>query len=475
MTTHSISGDYYDWTHTRRPERPWIHHYHQTFVDKIFLASKPNPMTGEPARVSFTFEQALARIQQVNTVTRGIPKIAYLVGWQHDGHDSKYPDWGTVNPRLKRPQDRSALDSLLWLMQAGAAYNTTVSLHINMLDAYQDSPLWNTYVENDVLVKKDGVLRGHPRAVWGGQQAYWVDYAREWETGLAQRRIDNLLSLLPIQQQGTIHIDAFQFPYDYDQPERLNAAMRRIFRYWRDKGVDVTCENQWDSRVGDGFIGLQPMSWHLNPNFGGWKYTVEHPEVREEIWMEIPPSLCCGGVDWIDLQTGQLFGTSMEGEGIADVDDFRRPFCLQTLPWYFLNRFERQRLVKDGATRTLYLSGGCVSRVVDGRRSIHHGTRLIVDGEDVFVPALWRLAREVIAYSSSGYTARHWELPPDWRDVRAVDLYDINKDGLVSAGSAQVETGGVVMSLRAGQAVTVVPAGTAQRDLDAIGVSGRAS
>jgi hypothetical protein len=470
-------GAYYDWTITRRPERPWIHQYHQTFVDKVYLASKPNPLTGEPARVALTFEQALARIREVNNVTRGIPRISYLVGWQYDGHDSRYPDWGEVNARLKRPQDAGARASLLWLMREAAQYNTTVSLHINMLDAYEDAPSWQAYVEHDVIVKKEGALYRDPRAVWGGQQAYWIDYAREWETGLAQRRIDTLLAFLPIQQQGTIHIDAFQFPRDYPDPARLNAAMRRIFRYWRDRGVDVTCENQWDSRAAagasDGFVGLQPMAWHLNPNFGGWKYTPENREVSEETWMQIPPSLVCGGVDWIDLQTGQLFGTSMHGEGTPDVADFVRPFCLQTLPWYFLNRFERLGLTRDGNTRTLQLSDGVVSRVADGQRTIHQHGRLIVDGTDVFAPALWRKTREIMAFSAIGYASRRWELPPEWHDVQAVDLYAITTNGLATQGTVSVEQGHVTLAMQAGQAISLVPADTPRHELDAIGISSR--
>ena len=55
--------------------------------------------------------------------TVGIPKIVYLVGWQYNGHDSKYPAWFEVNERLKRPEDKTALESLKWLMKEA----TTVS------------------------------------------------------------------------------------------------------------------------------------------------------------------------------------------------------------------------------------------------------------------------------------------------------------------------------------------------------------
>ena len=34
------SGEYYDWTITGKPERPWLLPYHQTVVMKVFLARR---------------------------------------------------------------------------------------------------------------------------------------------------------------------------------------------------------------------------------------------------------------------------------------------------------------------------------------------------------------------------------------------------------------------------------------------------
>jgi len=135
-------GDLYDWTLTCQPEPPHFHVYHQTLVMKICLANK-RPNGG--CRVLMTFEQALDVIRRLDHLTCGIPKIIYLVGWQYNGHDLKYPSWDGVNERLKRPQDATAADSLRWLMQAAFAYNTTVSLHVSMIDASEESPLFQTY------------------------------------------------------------------------------------------------------------------------------------------------------------------------------------------------------------------------------------------------------------------------------------------------------------------------------------------
>lgn len=453
---NDVSGEYYDWRATRQPERPWRHAYHQALVDKIWIGTKGNPRTGAPPAVQHNAEQALERIRRIDRVTRGIPKITYLIGWQHDGHDSKYPDWSVVNPRLKRACDATPRDSLVWLMEEARKHHTTVSLHINMLDAYESSPLWAEYLERDVIFRVGKDLWRHPWAVWGGEQTYWIDFAREWETGLAQRRIDRLLEMLPIREQGTIHIDAF-YPPEFTDPAPQLAAMRKIFRYWRDQGVDVTSESMYQMRRGEAFIGLQPMAWVLNYSGNVW----ESPEVCEQAWMEIPAALYCGGLNKLELGTGQLFGTSMMGENLADADDFRQPFCLQTLPWYYMNRHERRRLVHeaDGA-RTLELSDGLVSEVRNGRRALQHNGLVLVDGADACVPALWRPHRELIAFSQAGCAGREWTLLPDWAGVRGADLYDVRQQGLTYLRTADLAGGKLTLSLKGGQMVSAVPAGT---------------
>lgn len=163
----------------------------------------------------------------------------------------------------------------------------------------------------------------------------------------------------------------------------------------------------------------------------------------------------------------------MDGEGIKEVNNFRKPFCLQTLPWFFLNRFDRLRLEHNGENRKVYFNDGVASQVENGRRTIHHGSRLLVDGNDVFLPALWRLHREIIAYSADGYNDRTWTLPPDWRDVAKADIYQISKDGLSFLKIITVQQTIITLSLYADEMVAIVPAGTPKADLERPGISSR--
>lgn len=433
---------------TLKPERPWNFQYHQTLVIKLFLAQKLPP---SDSRTYLTFEQALDAIRRIDNLTRSIPKIVYLVGWQFDGHDSKYPSWSEVNHRLKRPRDATAVDSLKWLMREGSTYHTTVSLHINMKDAYPDSPLWDTYVSNDLLCKeKDGTLKRG--GIWDGQQAYLVCYTREWNEGFAQKRIDELLNFLPIQKAGTIHIDAFESVEDPGHritSEEQAKTQRKIFRYWKDKGVDVTSEMVYRP---DPFVGLQPMAWHLD-------FTLRQ-------YMDIPASLFCGGTD--PGVGGELFGTSMMAEGRVREDAERmtgllQDFCLQTLPWYYLNRHDRLRLLLTSDMSEATLSHGLVVRLYrDHRYFIEHDGRLLREGDNVFMPALWLKNKELIAFSVDGYERKTWQLPPDWEQVKRVTMSEITMAGNHKLAEFAVDGGSLTMSLRAGQAVSIIPARSQQ-------------
>lgn len=430
-----VSGRYYDWTKTRKPERPYIHAYDRTLVMKIFLCAKGGDAYGrdhpgtsrmvDGSRVYLDFGQALEVIRKLDALTLGMPKIVYLVGWQFDGHDSKYPDWSVVNPRLKRPQDRTALESLKWLMAEGFKYHTTVSLHVNMFDAYEDSPLWPEYTNLNIVARAEdgslikGELEGEPAP---DTQIYNLSYAREWQTGLAQKRIDGLLAMLPIQRAGTIHLDAFHslrpVPHAYPQEKYPNlpksdtrispflnipleeevATQRKIFRYFRDKGVDVTSEGSTFLRP-DAFVGLQPMAWDYVPPAPG-----------------IPPSL--------------YDGTPMRAEPEIRADPvnltgLRRKFCLDVVPWYFTNNAPN-----PGMARTMR------------------------EGDDICLPALWR-KRTLVAYSGKGCAGKTWPLPSGWGGVRRVRVSEITLTGPNFLREIPVEDGAITLRLEPDEAVAI--------------------
>ena len=199
--TVDVSGEYYDWTKTMQPEQPCIRNYDKTLVMKFFLCSRN--AEGNVGKVYLKFADALEVLRKIDNITLGIPKIVYLVGWQYNGHDSKYPAMGEVNESLKRENDATALESLKWLIKEAKTYNTSISLHINMFDAYQDSPLWSEYLAKDIIAKdkKGEPIKGE---IHDGMQCYAISYAQEWKLGYTQKRIDNLIKMIPDLNSVTV-------------------------------------------------------------------------------------------------------------------------------------------------------------------------------------------------------------------------------------------------------------------------------
>ncbi len=112
------SGEYYDYTITMKPERPWLLPYHQTLIYRTFNCSRDGD--GNMEEVFLTFEESLEVIKRLYHLTCGMPQVVYLTGWQFEGHDSKYPSWAEANRHLKRAEDETAVESLRWLMRKNA-------------------------------------------------------------------------------------------------------------------------------------------------------------------------------------------------------------------------------------------------------------------------------------------------------------------------------------------------------------------
>lgn len=207
--------------------------YAETILYKIHIdslkLSKPN----------CTFKQCLDLIKQIHQISGGMKQIAYLVGWQHTGHDSGFPNPQYVNSRAGGRED------LLELIEAAQDYGCTVSLHANLNDTYENEPGYDPEI---IARAPDGkpYLWFYNSIV--EQACYCVNLTRLVETGLGQQWIDELLSLVPIRE--TIHLDAHRgcseswlANGEYIPAEsEIQRGLYSIARIFQQRGIDVTCE-----------------------------------------------------------------------------------------------------------------------------------------------------------------------------------------------------------------------------------------
>lgn len=424
------SGDYYDYTRTMQPERPWLIPWHQKYVYRIMHAMRGGLGTksADPAlaaarppehryvfgdgRIShlyLTFEQALNVIERVCRLTCGVPQIVLLTGWQFEGHDSKYPSWAEVNRHLKRPQDATAVESLRWLIREARRFNCLATLHINMFDAYEDSPLFQEYLDKDIIARDKA---GQPIVGnrWWGMDCYHVSYTQEWRHGLAQKRIDDLIAMVPeIQENHCVYLDAFLGARKADQKgpispylgiskEEEARTMRKIFRYWRDRDIDVAGEHAWGIRV-DRFVGLQP-----------------HTASQMDQIKDLPDTLLCGNPAHFG------FTSTVEPGG------FQEKFWLDFLPWFHKNN-------PQGAG----------------------DPAAMIDGTDICMPCLWCAEPTLIAYSKEGYAGKSWHLPPGWPDAGQVAIAKLSCEGPEPRGNIPVVAGKVTLCVGKGETLRICP------------------
>jgi hypothetical protein len=428
------------------------HDYSQTLVMKMFLAL---PDQEQGTKVFCDFSRALELIKHTDDLSLGAPKIIYLVGWQYNGHDDKYPAFFEVNPELKRPGDVNARESLLWLMKEAKQYNTTVSLHINMTDAYDDSPLWNEYVENDLISKnEDGSLMVIGN--YNNRKAYQINYRNEWEMGYTQMRIDKLLDLLPaLKDAGTIHIDAWiaRESKGHNEPVEIEREyQKKALQYWRSKGLDVSSE--W---VMDYMTGLVPHYWHFNHR-------------TQQDYLNTPANILTGTRMNPDLTRSDfalefLFGTSMYGEGLFPnernnyTDDqwedlFVRDFYLNFLQYAYLNRLQRLKVEGADKNRTAYFSGNVNVSLADS--TVNANGILFRKGNSVFFLVPWNNNNSISAYSEKGGQFS-WQLPETWKFVRKADIYSVTRNGLIKTGQAGIKNNLLELKLEPGKPLVITP------------------
>ncbi|MDR1594733.1 MAG: endo-alpha-N-acetylgalactosaminidase family protein [Prevotellaceae bacterium] len=426
---------------------PYRHDYSQTWTTKMFLAL-PDGRGG--CDVKITFGQALEIIRRIDTLTLGVPKIIYLVGWQYNGHDDKYPAFFEVNPALKRKEDATAEESLRWLMREARKYHTAVSLHINMTDAYDNSPLWQEYVENDLISKNgDGSLK--IIGEYNKLKAYQVNYRNEWEKGYTQMRINRLLQLLPeLKDAATIHIDAWLArPSEGHNESAIMEAdyQRKAARYWNMMGLDVTSEYALDYMT-----GYLPLAWH-----NGFKQ-YDYLHIPADVYTGVGVNADTGEM----ANLGFLFGVSSYGEPIWKtpvIDEWihalTRDFTLKCPQYFYLNRLKRLGVEGSEKNRTALYSDRVSVSLADS--TVKQQNRILRRKNTVSFPAVWRDDAGVIIYTDEPDGKYRFDIPFEWGDARSLTLYQFTSDRWQLVGKIKIKDNVYVADLKSETLYYAIP------------------
>ncbi|MGN0542954.1 MAG: endo-alpha-N-acetylgalactosaminidase family protein [Acutalibacteraceae bacterium] len=434
--------------------------YSRCMVMKLGMAYPEKNIPGK-SHVLMTFEEALPYIQKIDSMTPGITKIYYLVGWQYLGHDDKYPDFFEVNEALKRPQDKTALDSFKWLSEEAGKYNSVISVHINFNDAYDNAPSFDDFVKAGALIRK---RNGKPHAIerYNGRKCYKTCHKAYWESGLFKRQFDRFVETFPfIAKTGTIHVDNFQCYKNYAPHvsiKEMQNGRRKMIEYVKSKGIDITSEFTYKeseflpNRPIFGLprdhykhcpmdtIGLIPLSW--------WCYRMTNREL-----IEIPPQLYCGGT-FREKRLNALFYGNMHGEDIISksnsdwAEDFIKEFATYQVPFHFLCTHKRLALKGHFMNERCEFSDG-ITTYRRNRRIVRNG-EFLKDEDDLFIPYIHEKG-SYIAYSENGFSA----CKTVEKSSGTASVFIITENGLQPGGKVEIANSKININVKAKQALMI--------------------
>ena len=434
--------------------------YTKTMMMKLFMAH-PDGKGGSV--VDCDFKRTMDIVRQVDALTLGIPKIIYLVGWQYNGHDDKYPAFDEVNPALKRCEDETPLDSMLWLMEESKKYHTVISVHINFADAYDNSPLIYAYREKNALIRN---RHGRPAAIekYNGLPCYKVSYKEEWESGLFHERVKTLLKLLPLRQAGTVHVDNFQC-YVNQKPKvdikTMQSYRKKMIDYLAQIGIDITSEFTYrEGPLTALFYGK------IVRDFLWWLYPVDTLGQLPAIWwvdklkkrevFNYYPQKYAGGVlkgKYNKILYGNLHGEELwrfnKGDADAWQKEFLRQFATTNIPYFYLASLKKEKPAGHGKKLRMVYTDGTISYLRE-QKIAKNGVVMKIE-DDLLLPVTFKNDTR-IAYSKNG-CKRVWQLP--MCGYKSAKLYDISTDGLKSIGETVVDDGGILLDVAPEQGILV--------------------
>jgi hypothetical protein len=383
--------------------------YDHTFIYKIFCDSPG-------AKQFVTFEQAADLVQKISRLTDGAPQVGYLVGWQHQGHDTGYPDVFTVNPRL------GGLEGLKTAIKRAADYNAVLSFHDNYDDAYTNSPAWDPAF---IARSADGeLMKG---GVWAGGQSYIMSFYK-YGTGPARERVRRTLAMVPIR--SSYHIDVLSAvplrrdfnPANPTSGEKSLEGKIAIVSEFNRHGVDVTSEG-----FSAPFVGVLGHAWHLmrgrDALFAGEERIPFVPFIYHD-------RATYGGGRLNDLSDTLLYGAAQSGDfgGGTPLSEITDRYYLIEVPWFLFRGSEMTGYTAaNGIRRVTYGPDSFIEASDDNQhyRAVVDGRPMIVDG-NVFVPN-WR-KDAWLAYSRTGGHL-DFPAPKGWIDAAKVSAVTLTAKG----------------------------------------------
>ena len=403
------------------PEKPYNFNYEQTVNYTLSVFDENN---------LYNAEDILNIIKTIDTVMVGTKKICFLKGWQYNGEDTGYPAFFEVNNCLKRECDATARESLLWLMAEATAFNTTVSLSINLTHAKKNSSIYSLYEEKDLLLKNaDGNLLCVKNQY--GNSVNLINIKQELECGYLERRLQKLAEIVPLKKLGVILVEEFELRPGFNAPiKELKAARNKIIKLIKKQGCDLCLDYLYYEKENgerkESLIGKVPFVFNISQSLIDY--------------MVRPASLICGGKTtnlYKECESASmhlLFGESVDIESLLKTpknlaQNLFKEFCTKYLKYRFLNSLDRLTATVVGSDVSVNFSKNVTTYLNEDRLTINGVTAK--QGNELVIPTDFIEKGSAVVYTEKGGQI-DWNLSKilGFASSQNIELSEINQNGL---------------------------------------------
>ena len=388
------------------------------FIDWVKPVKEP-PGGYNPPIASFA--ETLDIVRTVAKVTGNAKQRVTLVGWQFTGHDTGYPALNQVNERA------GGAAALRKLVKDAAAYNANIEYHINLNDAYPDSPLFDPSV---LQFNREGKPYVWSHQFEGAPPDYRISNTKQFRSGYFQRRIQSFMDTVPVSEG--IRLDTFRnCDTSFGPGEDIGFVSEtvyggKILDWFTEHGIVPLTEGPVDGYYGktEGvqhrFVISDPFQLMMMQGklYGGGK--------SSEVGQALGWSMNLGYSVRDTTELGGMHLTKYTEAEIADMyylGNLTQSYLLKkNLIWLGTEKVGEKQVEKDGkkvtAPRNNYIarfSDGTVSTVLDdGSWTVVDHDFKSVDGQRRVIPIG---DKEIVLYSADG-GAVDWTLPSQWAGAR---------------------------------------------------------
>lgn len=407
-------------------------------------------------RQSWTWENGLDYVKRQALATDNFPQIMLVKG-AHNQYGDGWPSYGDANPLL------GGNDALRWLIEEGAKYNVYVGTHTNSVEAYPESPYYES------TPKYQG-------GVWdfvdrGGTAVDDIEY---WRNGQLDSNYEKHKAEFPDMKFQYLDVSAGRWDGKearWTTWKTLKKFEEMDWTYFTEMYlgyVDYTLNSTTTNALSPKYV-----NWCHTYFYGGESNGGNHgnSDIRRFI-INDKAIYEAGNKDFQNvLGPGyqKSYGYLGWSESQTTVQGAVSEFWQHTLADTYLKNFPVLSIKKDEQNNqylTAVFEDG-VTSVFDGsKRTISKNgiTYAVLNDteQDIFIP--WEPVSEekIYTYRTSG-GEKQWELPESWNNVNSIYLYKLDEtNGKTLVSTIDVTGGQVTIPYEAKQGYVITKAEVSQ-------------